>query len=78
MAITQRTLQILAAQAAVLRLFRPDGFVLALAGVVVASTVIPCEGERRPRLRRSRENSHRLCCFFCRARDYRARRLSTD
>ncbi len=45
MAITARTFRTIAAQAGALRLFRPDGFVLALAGVVVASTIIPCEGE---------------------------------
>ncbi len=45
MFITERISRKIAARAVDLRLFRPDGFVLALAGVVVASTVIPCEGD---------------------------------
>jgi solute carrier family 10 (sodium/bile acid cotransporter), member 7 len=45
MSTTERSLQKLAARAGNLRLFRPDGFVLALAGVLLASTVIPCDGE---------------------------------
>jgi sodium/bile acid cotransporter 7 len=45
MTMTERTRRTIAARTGDLRLFRPDGFVLALAAVVVASTVIPCHGE---------------------------------
>jgi sodium/bile acid cotransporter 7 len=43
--ITVRSVRSLAARAGSRPRFRPDGFVLALAGVVIVSTVIPCDGE---------------------------------
>ncbi|HEY1935247.1 MAG TPA: bile acid:sodium symporter family protein [Acetobacteraceae bacterium] len=45
MTMTERTLRIIAARVGDLRQFRPDGFVLALAGVVVVATILPCDGE---------------------------------
>jgi solute carrier family 10 (sodium/bile acid cotransporter), member 7 len=44
MSMVKTTLRNIAARAVYLRAFRPDGFVLALAGVVAVSTVIPCDG----------------------------------
>jgi predicted Na+-dependent transporter len=57
--------------------FQPDGFVLALIGTVAVSTFLPCRGT-------SAEIFHALgslavaALFFCRGRDFRARRWSRE
>jgi sodium/bile acid cotransporter 7 len=44
MSVTKSLPRRMAAQAWSARLLRPDGFVLSLVGVVITSTVLPCEG----------------------------------